>query len=100
LNPVARRFKDGLPAVLETASAWTVTDLDSGGWDFDARREGATLAVLHRLQPAAFFTGIGRLDPAFAAEAQKQVLTARVAHGANRTDHDESRERRGPWFAA
>jgi hypothetical protein len=55
------------PAVLETASAWTVTDLDAGGWDFDARREGATLALLHRRQAQAFTADIGGLDPAFAA---------------------------------
>ncbi len=51
---------------LEDAASWTLTPLDEGGWDFDARRQGATLAVLHRRVAHAYATEVFALDPAFA----------------------------------
>ncbi|HUU34443.1 MAG TPA: hypothetical protein VMW48_10285, partial [Vicinamibacterales bacterium] len=56
-------------AALEDAASWTLTPLDEGGWDFDARREGATLAVLHRRTAHAYAAEVAVLDPAFSGGA-------------------------------
>jgi hypothetical protein len=53
------------PALLESASEWTVTDLDAGGWNFDARREGQRLVVLHRREAPTHVLDVRFFDPAF-----------------------------------
>jgi hypothetical protein len=50
------------PTTLQDPLVWMRTDLDAGGWDFDARREEQTLAVLHR-----------RVAPAYAANFIRPV---------------------------
>jgi hypothetical protein len=42
---------DGEPA---DPGTWRATVLDEGGYDFDARREGSRLAVVHRRRPAMY----------------------------------------------
>jgi hypothetical protein len=37
---------------------WKLTTLDTGGWDFDARREGQRLFVVHRRTAATYTTDI------------------------------------------
>lgn len=44
---------------LTLASNWSVKKLDSGGWDFDVRREKDRLFVVHRRTAAAYTTDVG-----------------------------------------
>ena len=45
-------------ATLGLQASWERLVLDEGGWDFGARREGRSLAIVHRRTPAAYRTAV------------------------------------------